>query len=117
MKKTTTDTYTQTVTDSGNILIANFSGQKTNGGVNNVSIGINTIESYQANKDIVVAAFDAFIVSMQTDGTRDVPQVSNEDKAVAEPVADPVDTTVNGSTTTDTAATLSSDSTTTTGGS
>ncbi|MCT4418794.1 hypothetical protein EFT49_00880 [Leuconostoc falkenbergense] len=67
MKKTTTETFTQTVTDSGNILIANFSGQKTNGSVNNVSIGINTVELYQSNKDKVVTAFDDFLVAIQKD--------------------------------------------------
>lgn len=67
MNKTTTETFTQTVTDSGNILIATFSGQKTNGSVNNVSIGINTVEAYQTNKDKVVTAFDDFLVAIQKD--------------------------------------------------
>lgn len=75
MEKKTTETFTQTVTDSGNILIAIFSGQKTNGSVNNVSIGINTVEAYQTNKDKVVTAFDDFLIAIQKDN---LPVVSSD---------------------------------------
>lgn len=73
MNKTVTKAYEQAVNDDNGILVADFHAQFGNGSISNINITINTVETYQANKDKVVTAFDDFLVAIQKDN---VPVVS-----------------------------------------
>ncbi|MCX7578219.1 hypothetical protein D0502_02240 [Leuconostoc falkenbergense] len=67
MNKTVTKAYEQVVNDDNGILVADFHAQFGNGSISNLSIAINTVEAYQANKDKVATAFDDFLVAIQKD--------------------------------------------------
>ncbi len=57
--------YEQPVNDDGNVLVADFTAQKTNDVVQNITVSINTIVGYQTNKDKVITAFDDFLIAIQ----------------------------------------------------
>lgn len=57
--------YEQPVNDDGNVLVADFTAQKTNDVVQNITVSINTIAGYQTNKDNVITAFDDFLIAIQ----------------------------------------------------
>lgn len=57
--------YEQPVNDDGNVLVADFTAQKTNEVVQNITVSIKTIVGYQTNKDKVITAFDEFLIAIQ----------------------------------------------------
>ena len=57
--------YEQPVNDDGNVLVADFTAQKTNDVVQNITVSVNTIVGYQTNKDKVITAFDDFLIAIQ----------------------------------------------------
>lgn len=67
MDKKITKTYEQVINDNNGIMVANLTAQSLNGTISNISISINTIDSYQANKDKFVNAFDDFLIAIQKD--------------------------------------------------
>ena len=67
MNKNVTTAYEQPVNDEGNVLVADFTAQKTNDIVQNITISVNTIVGYQTNKDKVIAAFDDFLKVIQSE--------------------------------------------------
>lgn len=67
MDKKITKTYEQVINDNNGIMVANLTAQSLNGTISNISISINTIDSYQVNKDKFVNAFDDFLIAIQKD--------------------------------------------------
>ncbi len=67
MNKNVTTAYEQPVNDDGNVLVADFTAQKTNDIVQNITVSVNTIVGYQTNKDKVIAAFDDFLKVIQSE--------------------------------------------------
>lgn len=65
MNKNVTTAYEQPVNDDGNVLVADFTAQKTNDVVKNITVSVNTIVGYQTNKDKVITAFDDFLITIQ----------------------------------------------------
>lgn len=57
--------YEQPVNDDGNVLVADFTAQRNNGVVQNIAVSVNTVGSYQTNKDKVITAFDEFLIAIQ----------------------------------------------------
>lgn len=62
--------YEQPVNDDGNVLVADFTAQKTNNVVQNITISVNTIVGYQTNKDRVMTAFDDFLKVIQSENVQ-----------------------------------------------
>lgn len=67
MDKKITKTYEQVINDSNGIMVASLTAQSLNGTISNISISINTIDSYQANKDKVISSFNDFLASVKSD--------------------------------------------------
>lgn len=59
--------YEQPVNDDGNVLVADFTAQRNNGVVQNISISVNTVLGYLTNKDRVITAFDDFLTAIQSE--------------------------------------------------
>ncbi|AWW99647.1 hypothetical protein [Oenococcus oeni] len=57
--------FDQTVVDENGIVLAQFVAEYSNG-LHNITLTLNTIDSYQQNKDKIVNAFDDFLASIQT---------------------------------------------------
>jgi len=83
MNKNVTTTYEQPVNDDGNVLVADFTAQKTNDVVQNITVSVNTIVGYQTNKEKVITAFDEFLKVIQSENVQTpdetVPIVSESD--------------------------------------
>lgn len=83
MNKNVTTAYEQPVNDDGNVLVADFTAQKTNDVVQNITVSVNTIPGYQTNKDKVITAFDEFLKVIQSENVQTpdetVPIVSESD--------------------------------------
>ena len=83
MNKNVTTAYEQPVNDDGNVLVADFTAQKTNDVVQNITVSVNTIIGYQTNKDKVITAFDEFLKVIQSENVQTpdetVPIVSESD--------------------------------------
>lgn len=83
MNKNVTTFYEQPVNDDGNVLVADFKAQKTNDVVQNITVSVNTIPSYQTNKEKVITAFDEFLKVIQSENVQTpnetVPIVSESD--------------------------------------
>ena len=83
MNKNVTTAYEQPVNDDGNVLVADFTAQKTNDIVQNITVSVNTILGYQTNKDKVITAFDEFLKLIQSENVqtpdKTVPIVSESD--------------------------------------
>ena len=83
MNKNVTTAYEQPVNDDGNVLVADFTAQKTNDVVQNITVSVNTILGYQTNKDKVITAFDEFLKIIQSENVQTpdetVPIVSESD--------------------------------------
>ena len=86
MNKNVTTAYEQPVNDEGNVLVADFTAQKTNDVVQNITVSVNTIVGYQTNKDKVITAFDEFLKVIQSENVQTpdetVPIVSESDADV-----------------------------------
>ena len=86
MNKNVTTAYEQPVNDDGNVLVADFTAQKTNDVVQNITMSVNTIVGYQTNKDKVITAFDEFLKVIQSENVQTpdetVPIVSESDADV-----------------------------------
>lgn len=67
MNKNVTTAYEQPVNDDGNVLVADFTAQKTNDVVQNITVSVNTIVGYQTNKEKVITAFDEFLKVIQSE--------------------------------------------------
>lgn len=67
MNKNVTTAYEQPVNDDGNVLVADFTAQKTNDVVQNITVSVNTIPGYQTNKEKVITAFDEFLKVIQSE--------------------------------------------------
>ena len=76
--------YEQPVNDDGNVLVANFTAQKTNDVVKNITVSINTIAGYQTNKDKVITAFDEFLKVIQKENAPVVSLDNVEDTSDSE---------------------------------
>lgn len=70
MNKNVTTAYEQPVNDDGNVLVADFTAQKTNDVVQNITVSVNTILGYQTNKDKVITAFDEFLKVIQSENVQ-----------------------------------------------
>ncbi|MFT9083562.1 MAG: hypothetical protein ABF477_07620 [Leuconostoc pseudomesenteroides] len=70
MNKNVTTAYEQPVNDDGNVLVADFTAQKTNDVVQNITVSVNTIVGYQTNKEKVIAAFDEFLKIIQSENVQ-----------------------------------------------
>lgn len=70
MNKNVTTAYEQPVNDDGNVLVADFTAQKTNDVVQNITMSVNTIVGYQTNKDKVITAFDEFLKIIQSENVQ-----------------------------------------------
>ncbi|MFT8497099.1 hypothetical protein [Leuconostoc pseudomesenteroides] len=70
MNKNVTTAYEQPVNDDGNVLVADFTAQKTNDVVQNITVSVNTIPGYQTNKDKVITAFDEFLKVIQSENVQ-----------------------------------------------
>lgn len=70
MNKNVTTAYEQPVNDDGNVLVADFTAQKTNDVVQNITVSVNTIVGYQTNKDKVITAFDEFLKVIQSENVQ-----------------------------------------------
>lgn len=70
MNKNVTTAYEQPVNDDGNVLVADFTAQKTNDVVQNITVSVNTIPGYQTNKDKVITAFDEFLKIIQSENVQ-----------------------------------------------
>ncbi|WP_143787980.1 hypothetical protein, partial [Oenococcus oeni] len=57
--------FSDAINDDNGILIAQFSAVYSNG-IHNINMAINDIDSYQANQDKVVSAFDNFLNNIQS---------------------------------------------------
>ncbi|MGQ2284280.1 hypothetical protein [Leuconostoc pseudomesenteroides] len=83
MNKNVTTAYEQPVNDDGNVLVADFTAQKTNDVVQNITMSVNTIVGYQTNKEKVITAFDEFLKVIQSENVQTpdetVPIVSESD--------------------------------------
>ncbi|WP_273753454.1 hypothetical protein [Leuconostoc mesenteroides] len=84
MNKNVTTAYEQPVNDDGNVLVADFTAQKTNDVVQNITVSINTIVGYQTNKDKVITAFDEFLKVIQSDNLPVVSLDNGEDTSDSE---------------------------------
>ena len=86
MNKNVTTAYEQPVNDDGNVLVADFTAQKTNDVVQSITMSVNTIVGYQTNKDKVITAFDEFLKVIQSENVQTpdetVPIVSESDADV-----------------------------------
>ena len=86
MNKNVTTAYEQPVNDDGNVLVADFTAQKTNDVVQNITVSVNTILGYQTNKYKVITAFDEFLKVIQSENIQTpdetVPIVSESDADV-----------------------------------
>ena len=86
MNKNVTTAYEQPVNDEGNVLVADFTAQKTNDVVQSITMSVNTIVGYQTNKDKVITAFDEFLKVIQSENVQTpdetVPIVSESDADV-----------------------------------
>lgn len=93
MNKNVTTAYEQPVNDEGNVLVADFTAQKTNDIVQNITVSINTIVGYQTNKDKVIAAFDDFLKVIQSenvqtpDGTTPIVSESESETVISSEIA------------------------------
>lgn len=67
MNKNVTTAYEQPVNDDSNVLVADFTAQKTNDVVQNITVSVNTKVGYQTNKDKVITAFDEFLKVIQSE--------------------------------------------------
>lgn len=76
--------YEQPVNDDGNVLVADFTAQKTNEVVQNITVSINTIAGYQTNKDKVITAFDDFLIAIQKENALVVSLDNVEDTSDSE---------------------------------
>ena len=76
--------YEQLVNDDGNVLVADFTAQKTNEVVQNITVSINTIVGYQTNKDKVITAFDEFLIAIQKENALVVSLDNVEDTSDSE---------------------------------
>lgn len=76
--------YEQPVNDDGNVLVADFTAQKTNDVVKNITVSINTIAGYQTNKDKVITAFDEFLKVIQKENAPVVSLDNVEDTSDSE---------------------------------
>lgn len=99
MNKNVTTAYEQPVNDDGNVLVADFTAQKTNGVVQNITVSVNTIPGYQTNKDKVITAFDEFLKVIQSEN------VQTPDETV--PIVSESDTNITSDSTSDSASALS----------
>ncbi|MDN2451004.1 hypothetical protein [Leuconostoc sp. UCMA20149] len=83
MNKNVTTAYEQPVNDDGNVLVADFTAQKTNDVVQSITVSVNTIPGYQTNKEKVITAFDEFLKIIQSENVQTpdetVPIVSESD--------------------------------------
>ena len=70
MNKNVTTAYEQPVNDEGNVLVADFTAQKTNDVVQSITVSVNTIVGYQTNKDKVITAFDEFLKVIQSENVQ-----------------------------------------------
>ena len=70
MNKNVTTAYEQPVNDEGNVLVADFTAQKTNDVVQSITMSVNTIVGYQTNKDKVITAFDEFLKVIQSENVQ-----------------------------------------------
>ncbi len=59
--------FEKIVNDDNGVMIADLSAVYSNG-LHNISMVLNTVDSYQQNKDTVIAAFDEFLGDIQTVG-------------------------------------------------
>ncbi|OIL04940.1 hypothetical protein ATX84_09330 [Oenococcus oeni] len=57
--------FEKVVNDDNGVMIADLSATYSNG-LHNISMVINTIDSYQQNKDTIIAALDEFLSDIQT---------------------------------------------------
>ncbi|WP_349551285.1 hypothetical protein [Leuconostoc pseudomesenteroides] len=99
MNKNVTTAYEQPVNDDGNVLVADFTAQKTNDVVQNITVSVNTIIGYQTNKDKVITAFDEFLKVIQSEN------VQTPDETV--PIVSESDTNITSDSTSDSASALS----------
>ena len=86
MNKNVTTAYEQPVNDDGNVLVADFTAQKTNDVVQSITVSVNTIPGYQTNKDKVIAAFDEFLKVIQSENVQtpdETPPIENESDSEA----------------------------------
>lgn len=99
MNKNVTTAYEQPVNDDGNVLVADFTAQKTNDIVQNITVSVNTIVGYQTNKDKVIAAFDEFLKVIQSEN------IQTPDETV--PIVSESDTNITSDSTSDSTSALS----------
>ncbi|MCC8439858.1 hypothetical protein CRI85_05860 [Leuconostoc pseudomesenteroides] len=99
MNKNVTTAYEQPVNDDGNVLVADFTAQKTNDVVQNITVSVNTIPGYQTNKDKVITAFDEFLKVIQSEN------VQTPDETV--PIVSESDTNITSDSTSDSTSALS----------
>ena len=99
MNKNVTTAYEQPVNDDGNVLVADFTAQKTNDVVQNITVSVNTIVGYQTNKEKVITAFDEFLKVIQSEN------VQTPDETVA--IVSESDTNITSDSTSDSTSALS----------
>lgn len=99
MNKNVTTAYEQPVNDDGNVLVADFTAQKTNDVVQNITVSVNTIVGYQTNKGKVITAFDEFLKVIQSEN------VQTPDETV--PIVSESDTNITSDSTSDSTSVLS----------
>ena len=99
MNKNVTTAYEQPVNDDGNVLVADFTAQKTNDVVQNITVSVNTIVGYQTNKEKVITAFDEFLKVIQSEN------VQTPDETV--PIVSESDTNITSDSTSDSTSALS----------
>ena len=99
MNKNVTTAYEQPVNDDGNVLVADFTAQKANDVVQNITVSVNTIVGYQTNKDKVITAFDEFLKVIQSEN------VQTPDETV--PIVSESDANITSNSTSDSASALS----------